>query len=74
VDTENTSRGPLLITGGGKDHIAPPVLGQASLKKYNPVVATDFKLFPDKGHSLVIDHGWKEVASYAHGWLHDNGF
>jgi non-heme chloroperoxidase len=74
VDTENTTRGPLLITGGEKDHIAPPVLGQASQKKYNPVVATDFKLFADRGHSLVIDHGWREVANYAHGWLHDNGF
>src|SRR5206468_5018189 len=43
VNTQNTSRGPLLITGADKDHIAPPVLGKASLKKYNPEVITDYK-------------------------------
>ena len=74
VDTKNTNRGPLLITGGEKDHIAPPVLGRASMKKYNASVRTDFKLFESRGHSLIVDHGWKEVAEYALGWLNKNGF
>ncbi len=73
VDTKNTNRGPLLITGGEKDHIAPPVLGQASLKKYNASVKTDFKLFESRGHSLIVDHGWKEVAEYCLSWLNKNG-
>ena len=34
VNTANPTRGPLLITGGERDHIAPPLLGKASLKKY----------------------------------------
>jgi pimeloyl-ACP methyl ester carboxylesterase len=73
VNTANTTRGPLLITGGEKDHIAPPVLGQASLKKYNSSVITDYKLFEERGHSLIVDHGWKEVAEYALAWLNKNG-
>ena len=74
VDTANTTRGPLLITGGQKDHIAPPVLGRASLKKYNKSVVTDFKLFEGRGHSLIVDSGWKEVAEYALAWLNKQGF
>jgi len=73
ADTANTTRGPLLITGGEKDHIAPPILGQASLKKYNTSVKTEFKLFESRGHSLIVDHGWKEVAEYALAWLNKNG-
>lgn len=74
VDTANTSRGPLLITGGEKDHIAPPVFGQASQKKYPASVKTEFKLFEGRGHSLIVDHGWKDVAEYSLAWLNRNGF
>ncbi|HEV7622345.1 MAG TPA: alpha/beta hydrolase [Flavisolibacter sp.] len=74
VNTTNTTRGPLLITGGEKDHIAPPILGKASRKKYNSSVITDFNLFEGRGHSLVVDHGWKEVAEYSLAWLNKNGF
>jgi len=73
VNTANTRRGPLLITGGEKDHIAPPVLGEASLKKYNPSVITEFNLFAGRGHSLIVDHGWQEVAGYSFSWLNKNG-
>ncbi|MFK7770997.1 MAG: alpha/beta hydrolase [Saprospiraceae bacterium] len=73
VNTENTKRGPLLITGGKKDNQAPPILGKASLKKYNSSVVSDFKLFEGRGHSLVIDNGWKEIADYSLTWLKKNG-
>ena len=73
VNTANSSRGPLLITGGEKDHIAPPILGKASLRKYNSSVITEFKLFEGRGHSLIVDHGWKEVADYSFRWLNRNG-
>ena len=73
VNTANTTRGPLLITGGEKDHIAPPILGKASLKKYNSSVITEFKLFEGRGHSLIVDHGWREVAEYSLVWLNKNG-
>lgn len=73
VDTANTTRGPLLITGGEKDHIAPPILGKASSKKYNSSVVTEFKLFENRGHSLASDQGWKEIAEYCLAWLNKNG-
>ena len=73
VNTQNTSRGPLLITGGSKDNIAPPIMGKASLEKYTPAVISEFKLFEDRGHSLIVDHGWKEVAEYALEWLQGHG-
>ena len=73
VNTKNTTRGPLLITGGDKDNIAPPILGKASAKKYNTSVITEFRLFEGRGHSLIVDHGWMEVASYCVEWLNKNG-
>lgn len=73
VNTGNTTRGPLLITGGEKDNIAPPILGKASLKKYNSSVITEFKQFEGRGHSLIIDHGWQEVAQYSLSWLNNKG-
>ena len=74
VNTGNATRGPLLITGGERDNIAPPVLGKASLKKYNTAVITEFKLFEGRGHSLIVDHGWQEVAKYSLDWLNRKGF
>lgn len=69
VNTANTSRGPLLITGGENDHIAPPILGKASLKKYNATAISEFQLFEGRGHSLIVDNGWKDVASFSLNWL-----
>ena len=75
VNTSNDSRGPLLITGGEKDHIVPPLLSKASLKKYgSPRAITEYKLFEGRGHSLVSDHGWKEIAEYSLSWLNKHGF
>jgi pimeloyl-ACP methyl ester carboxylesterase len=73
VNTGNTNRGPLLITGGEKDHIAPPLLGRASASKYNGSAVTDFKMFDGRGHSLASDHGWRELAEYSLEWLNKHG-
>jgi pimeloyl-ACP methyl ester carboxylesterase len=74
VETANSKRGPLLITGGSQDNISPPVLGKASAKKYNTAVITEFKMFDGRGHSLASDHGWKDLAEYALAWLNSHGF
>lgn len=73
ANTKNTTRGPLLITGGGKDNIAPPVMGRGCVNQYNKSVITEFKLFEGRGHSLIIDHGWKDVAEYSLQWLEGKG-
>jgi len=66
VDTKNPDRGPLLIISGGQDHTVPPAIASASYKQQqrNEGV-TEFAAFPDRGHALTIDHGWREVADKA---------
>ena len=74
INTTSRTRGPLLIISGEEDHIVPPVLVKAAFRKYQKSSATtDFKSFTNRGHSLVIDHGWHEIAEYSLGWLNKNG-
>jgi pimeloyl-ACP methyl ester carboxylesterase len=66
ADTTNPDRGPLLIIDGEKDHTVPWAIANASFKrqKRNPGV-TEIKKIPNRGHSLTIDSGWREVAETA---------
>ena len=32
-------------------------------------LVTELREFPDRGHSLALDHGWREVAEAAVTWL-----
>jgi non-heme chloroperoxidase len=62
VDTKNPERGPLLIFTGLPDHAVPPAMSRAAYKKQarNPGVTEHVEL--DRGHSLTIDSGWKDVC------------
>jgi len=64
VEVDNPGRGPLLVISGEKDHTVPHAIAHASYEqqKNNNMGATEFYEFPGRGHSLVIDHGWKDVA------------
>ncbi|MGW3980107.1 alpha/beta hydrolase [Streptomyces mirabilis] len=74
VNTASTDRGPLLLVMGGKDHIVPPAITRATHKQYRHSTAiTDVEEFPDRGHSLTIDRGWRDVAELALNWLKKNG-
>ena len=66
VDTRNADRGPLLIISGEKDNIVPWSIANASYKrqKRNEKV-TEIVEIPNRGHALVIDNGWREVAQTA---------
>jgi len=66
VDTKNPDRGPLLIMDGEMDNTVPWAIANASYKKQkrNPGV-TEIVKIPGRGHSLTIDHGWREVAETA---------
>jgi pimeloyl-ACP methyl ester carboxylesterase len=66
VDSENPDRGPLLIISGEKDHAAPSAIANASYRKQqrNRGV-TEIVEVPNRGHALVIDSGWREVAETA---------
>jgi pimeloyl-ACP methyl ester carboxylesterase len=66
ADTKNPDRGPLLIIDGEKDHTVPWAIANASFKRQrrNEGV-TEIKQIPNRGHSLTIDSGWREVADTA---------
>jgi pimeloyl-ACP methyl ester carboxylesterase len=66
VKSKNPERGPLLIISGEKDHTVPWAIANASFKKQrrNEGV-TEIVEIPGRGHSLTIDHGWREVADTA---------
>src|SRR5512133_2986523 len=66
ANTKNPDRGPLLIIDGEKDHTVPWAIANAAYKrqKGNPAV-TEIVKIPNRGHSLTIDHGWREVAQTA---------
>lgn len=75
VDRKSATRGPLLITAGGKDHTVPATVSRQTQKLYRHSGAvTDLRTFPDRGHSLTIDNGWREVADSVLGWLGERGF
>jgi pimeloyl-ACP methyl ester carboxylesterase len=66
VDSKNPRRGPMLIISGERDHIAPHAIASASHQKQKRNrAATDFQEIPDRGHSLVFDSGWQDVAEAA---------
>jgi pimeloyl-ACP methyl ester carboxylesterase len=66
VDPKNPARGPLLIIDGEKDHTVPWAIANAAYKRQrrNKGV-TEIKKIPNRGHSLTIDSGWREVADTA---------
>jgi pimeloyl-ACP methyl ester carboxylesterase len=66
VDTKNPERGPVLIICGADDHTVPPSIAKAAYKKqqHNEGV-TEYLEIPGRGHALVIDNGWRDVADAA---------
>ena len=70
VNTENDSRGPLLLISGTADHTVPDVTTQATFKQYRHSSAvTELKQFEGQGQSLTIDNGWLDIAQAVLSWL-----
>ena len=75
VRMDRSDRGPLLVTGGGQDHTVPLSISQTTVKLHQKSAGlTELEVFPDRGHSLTIDEGWREVADTALVWLQKQGF
>jgi pimeloyl-ACP methyl ester carboxylesterase len=66
LDSRNSERGPLLIVSGAKDHVVPWAISKAAyrIQRRNAGV-TEILEIPERGHSLTIDSGWREVAEAA---------
>jgi alpha-beta hydrolase superfamily lysophospholipase len=60
----------LLLIAGGKDHTVPESMTRSTLKQYRHSTAvTELEEFPDRGHTLTVDRGWREVAETVLAWL-----
>ncbi|MGB4777142.1 alpha/beta hydrolase [Microbacterium sp.] len=69
VDFHKPDRAPLLLVSGGIDHVAPPAIQKAALKKYSAGPALVERIeFPGRTHRIVSQEGWEEVADYALDW------
>jgi len=66
VDTRNPDRGPLLIIDAELDNTVPwPSPTPPSRGRSATPGVTEIVKIPGRGHSLTIDHGWREVADTA---------
>ncbi len=66
VDTKNPDRGPLLVIAGGKDHTVPVSIAKSSFKhEEDNEGTTEMIEMADRGHGMVIDDNWQEVAETA---------
>jgi pimeloyl-ACP methyl ester carboxylesterase len=66
LDPKNPNRGPLLILDGEKDQTVPWAIANAAYKKQKGNEAvTEIASIPNRGHSLTIDGGWREVCDRA---------
>lgn len=69
VDFTKKDRAPLLLISGGIDHVAPPAIQKAMLKKYSAGPSLVERVeFPKRSHRIVSQKGWEKVADYALGW------
>ena len=70
VDTKNPDRGALLVLAGENDNTVPLAITRASYKlQAKNEGITEITEIPGRGHSLVIDSGWREVADLAFGFI-----
>ena len=69
VNRHNTSRAPLLLVAGGKDHTVPASTVRAAYKLQKKSGAvTELKEYPERSHYTASENGWEEVADHALDW------
>ncbi|WP_062527554.1 alpha/beta hydrolase [Demequina rhizosphaerae] len=63
VDTVNRDRGPMLIVSAGRSRLVAPAISAETFRiQSRNSCDTEFLDLPDRGHTLMIDSGWTEVA------------
>lgn len=66
-------RAPLLLITGSEDRIIPPSVTKENKAKYQASAGiTDYKEFPERGHFLIYQAGWKEICDYSLSWIEKN--
>ena len=74
VDYRRSDRAPLLFIGGSNDHLVPPAINKANVRKYikGSSAVTDYREFPNRTHHTVGQKGWEEVADFAIQWANSH--
>jgi pimeloyl-ACP methyl ester carboxylesterase len=73
VNYGNDKRAPLLFIAGGNDHLVPPAINKANVRKYSKSTAkTAYREFPGRTHNTVGQTGWEQVADFALSWALEN--
>lgn len=73
---DHERRGPLLLIAAGRDKMVKEASVGALHRRYRriePDAVTDYKVFPDRARSLIVDSGWHAVGYYCLDWLTANG-
>jgi non-heme chloroperoxidase len=65
---DKADRAPLLLIGGGNDHIVPVTVPEAVVKRYSGPAIVEYKEFAGRTHHIVGQTGWEEVADYSLEW------
>jgi alpha-beta hydrolase superfamily lysophospholipase len=68
VDFGSDSRAPLLIIGGGSDHIVPPSVSRSAAEHYDGSAVTEYREYSGRAHYTVGQNGWEQLADYALSW------
>jgi non-heme chloroperoxidase len=71
VDYGRPERAPLLIIGAEKDHVVPPAIQHAILRKYTQSggpALVEYREYAGRTHRIVSQDGWEEVADFALDW------
>jgi pimeloyl-ACP methyl ester carboxylesterase len=73
VNWKNDHRAPLLLISGEHDRTVGPSMVMQNFKKQKKSKAiTEMKSFPGRGHFLIAEPGWPEVADTALEWASRN--
>jgi pimeloyl-ACP methyl ester carboxylesterase len=73
VDYRNGRRAPLLFIAGDKDHLSPPAISKANVRKYaGSGAVTEYKEYRGRTHHTVGQEGWEEVADFALAWAREH--
>jgi pimeloyl-ACP methyl ester carboxylesterase len=69
IDFANSTRAPLLLIAGDRDHVMPESVVYENFNRYRRSSApTDFKVFHGRPHLITVVDGWEDVADHALTW------
>jgi len=60
---------PLMVLGAERDGIVTPEEVHATARAYK----TKAEIFPEMGHDMMLEPGWRDVAERIHAWLTNRG-